>query len=352
MPTAQEPVGWITSRPSSIDRARAAYAFEPGSEPSLRMLAGLLASGIRVWFAPKPFTVGGASFPRGAFLVRVAANPDSVHQIVSRVATESGARVQPLNTAAADSGTDLGSHSVRFVKAPTVALVGGSPVSGNGFGFAWYAFDQRLRYPVTTIDADRLVGADLSGYDVIVLPTLQAGAFARLLGDEGRAHLREWVAAGGTLVTIEGATAWLASERSGIGRLRIRHDSASGGQAPLPSNVPGAIVRATVDTLSRLSAGLEAAELPVMADGGLILDPPKDVRPGEVVVAYQPAPRLRLAGYLWPEVPARLGGTPFLWTERVGRGRVIAFAGDPNFRDLWRGLLPLFANAVFLGPGM
>jgi hypothetical protein len=31
---------------------------------------------------------------------------------------------------------------------------------------------------------------------------------------------------------------------------------------------------------------------------------------------------------------------------------VIGFAGDPNFRDPFRGLLPLFANAVLLGPSM
>jgi hypothetical protein len=64
---------------------------------------------------------------------------------------------------------------------------------------------------------------------------------------------------------------------------------------------------------------------------------------------YASVPRLRLAGYLWPEVPARLAESPWLWTERAGRGRVIGFAGDPNFRDLWRGLLPVFANAVLLG---
>jgi hypothetical protein len=33
----------------------------------------------------------------------------------------------------------------------------------------------------------------------------------------------------------------------------------------------------------------------------------------------------------------------------VGSGRIISFAGDPNFRDMWRGMLPLFANAVLLG---
>ena len=48
-------------------------------------------------------------------------------------------------------------------------------------------------------------------------------------------------------------------------------------------------------------------------------------------------------------MPARIAGSPYLWTERVGQGRVIAFAGDPNFRDMWRGLLPIFANSVLLG---
>jgi len=87
----------------------------------------------------------------------------------------------------------------------------------------------------------------------------------------------------------------------------------------------------------------------VLAQGERAFAAPDDAEPGEVVLRHAPVARLRLAGFLWPEAPARLAGTPYLWTERVGRGRVIAFAGDPNYRDLWRGLLPIFANAVFLG---
>jgi hypothetical protein len=33
----------------------------------------------------------------------------------------------------------------------------------------------------------------------------------------------------------------------------------------------------------------------------------------------------------------------------VGRGRVIAFAEDPNFRGYWRGVDRLFLNAVVVG---
>ncbi len=350
--TPLEPVAWITSSPSSLRQATYAYAFAPGSESSLRMLAGLLADKIKVWLAPKAFRAGGARFSRGAFLVRVEPNPATVHATVSRLAAASGAALVPLASAAVDEGTDLGSNSVVFVESPRVALLGGDPVGGNSVGFAWYAFDQRLGYPVTPIPADAIGAAGLEDVDVLVIPSTGAAALDRVLGDAGRAALAAWVRAGGVLITLEGATGWLASERLGLTRLRVRQDTTradSTGGAPLPAAVPGAIARATADTLSPLLAGVAAAELAVAASGSQILTVPRNLRSGEAVIRYARTDRLRLAGYLWPEVPARLADSPWLWTERVGAGRVIAFATDPNFRDLWRGLLPLFANAVFLG---
>ena len=93
-----------------------------------------------------------------------------------------------------------------------------------------------------------------------------------------------------------------------------------------PASVPGAIVRALGDSLSPLLAGVTGGDIPVLMNGDRSYATPRDVRPGEAVVRYAPAPRLRLSGFLWPEVPARLANTPYLWTERVGQGRVIAGA--------------------------
>jgi hypothetical protein len=340
------------TRPAPPAEGRYGYAFAPGSETSLRLLAGLLADSIRVRYAPHPFRAGAADFPRGAFLVRAAANDASVHATVRRRAAEAGARVAALASALADQGTDLGSNSVIAVRPPRIALVGGPGVGGNSFGFAWYAFEQRLGYPVTTVAAGALAPALLARFDVVVVPSAQAAGLDRALGSDGRAALTAWVRNGGVLITLDGATEWLASESLGLSRLRARRDTAradSAGGAPLPANVPGAIVRALADTLSPLLAGIRDAELPVLVFSDRAFLVPKDLRAGEAVVRYAAAERLRLSGYLWPEAPARLAESPWLWTERAGRGRVIGFAGDPNFRDLWRGLLPLFANAVFLG---
>jgi len=337
---------------AALPEARYAYAFEPGSERALRTLAALLADSVRVWYAPRAFRARGRDFPHGALVVRVAGNRDSVHARVRRAFAAGGAEILPLASAMVERGTDLGSNSVIPVRPPRVALLGGVPVSGNSFGFAWYALDRRLAYPVAPVDAAAVQSGVLSEFDVLVVPSAPAAALDRALGDGGRDRIAAWVRAGGALVTLDAATAWLASERTGLARLRVRRDTTradSAGGAPLPADVPGAIVRAVADTLSPLMAGVNAAELPVMVFSDRVYTVPRDLRAGEAVVRYAPVGRLRLAGYMWPEVAERLADSPYLWTERVGQGRVIGFAGDPNFRDLWRGLLPLFANAVLLG---
>jgi hypothetical protein len=341
----------VQQRASVVPTARYGYAFEPGNEASLRLLAALLADSVRISVAQRPFRVGDWLMSQGAFVVRVASNAADVHDKVRRHAAATGAQILLLQSAAVDEGADLGSNSVVPVRTPRIALVGGNGIGGNSFGFTWYTFDHQLRYPVTTIDLSTLTGA-LEEFNVVIIPTAGA-ALDATLGETGRNRLGEWVRSGGVLITLDGSTAWLATERTGISRLRARRDTTRADNepgAPLPAGVPGAIVRVVSDTLSFLTIGVRERELPVLVFSDRIYRTPRDVRYGEVVLKYAPENRLRLGGYLWPEVPARLADSPYLWTERVGRGRVIAFAGDPNFRAMWRGLLPIFANAALLGP--
>ena len=332
--------------------ARYGYAFEAGSEASIRMLALLLTDSVRTWYAPRRFVTGGVELAHGAFLVRAAANDSTVHEIVRRHAGASGARVTGVASALVDDGTDLGSNSVFYVRPPRIALAGGPPVNGNSFGFAWFALDQRIGYPATSLPVSALGGSVLDEFDVLIVPSASAGGLDGTLGEGGRNRIAQWVRNGGLLVTLDGATAWLATERLGLSRFRLRRDSVradSAGGAPLDAGVPGAIVRTHGDTLSWLMAGVRSEDVPVLMNTDRIYTAPSDLRAGEIVLRHAPLPALRIAGYLWPEIPDRLAETPWLWTESVGSGRIIGFAGDPNFRDLWRGLLPLFANAVLMG---
>jgi hypothetical protein len=224
-------------------------------------------------------------------------------------------------------------------------------VSGTPFGFIWYAMDQRLGYPSTLIDASYVAGGDLSRYTVLIVPSVQGGALDRVLGEGGKARLASWVRSGGVLITTEAATQWVAQPNFLI-RLRPKSDSVradSTGGAPLPGPLPGVFARATVDTLSPLLTGITEREIPVFVNGDRMFSVPKDLAAGEAVIRYAPAPRVRISGYFWPESAEKIALTPYLWTERVGRGRVIAFTQDPVYRDMFRGQLSMFANAVFLG---
>jgi zinc carboxypeptidase len=351
LPAGLERVSAASREAREWARGRYGYAFEPGSEASIRLLASLVRDSVRVWYAPRAFTAGGVRFPHGALVVRAAANDSTVHAVVQRNAAAAAARVTPLSSAGVDEGIDLGSGSVMPVIAPRVALLGGPPVGGGSYGFAWYALDQRMGLPVSAIDAAYAGGNGLEGYNVLIIPSTQGGALDRALGDAGRQRIADWVRGGGVLITIDAATAWAAGDR-GVMRAKLRRDSTradSAGGAPLPSDVPGAIARVTGDTLSPLMAGVFETEFAALVNSDRVYAVPKDLRAGEAVVRYAPEQRLRLAGYFWPEMPGRLALTPYLWTERVGRGRVIAFAGDPVFRDHWRGTFTLFANAVLLG---
>jgi hypothetical protein len=73
-------------------------------------------------------------------------------------------------------------------------------------------------------------------------------------------------------------------------------------------------------------------------------------RQGKNVAAYPEEEAVKLAGFVWPEARKALAKSLYLWQERMGRGQVILFADDPNFRATQLSTMRLFCNAVLLGP--
>ncbi|MDZ7630424.1 MAG: M14 family zinc carboxypeptidase [Gemmatimonadaceae bacterium] len=210
-----------------LPTAQYAYAFEPGGEAATQFLARMLADSAKVYWAPKAFRIGDARFPRGAFILRVAANGSSIHVRVNDAAKATGARVVALPSAMVDDGTDLGSNSVIPIVPARVAMLGGAPIGVPSVS-PLYQFDQRMKYPVTSIGVDGISSGILAQFDVLVVPSTSAGQLDRALGDGGKERLGAWVRSGGVLITLENATTWLAGERLGLSRLRMRAEKDSG----------------------------------------------------------------------------------------------------------------------------
>ncbi|MBA3248468.1 MAG: hypothetical protein H0T63_10345, partial [Pyrinomonadaceae bacterium] len=113
----------------------------------------------------------------------------------------------------------------------------------------------------------------------------------------------------------------------------------------VPEPVPGAIMRAAVDRSTPLTFGYEETHLPVLVDSAYFFRPSKQGT-NAVVFAASDAQSLRIAGFIWPGNTERLlRGTSYVIDEPTGRGHVVLFAEDPNFRAIWRNATRMFFNS-------
>jgi hypothetical protein len=120
----------------------------------------------------------------------------------------------------------------------------------------------------------------------------------------------------------------------------------------VPEAVPGAIMRATVDRSTYLTYGYEDAQLPVLVASGYFFRPSKEGT-NAVVFTNEAREPLHISGFVWPDNTERLlRGTAYVLDEPTGRGHVILYAEDPNYRGIWRITTRLFFNSILFPTAM
>ena len=236
------------------------------------------------------------------------------------------------------------------VRDSEVAILAEDPIQAYSFGWAWYTLDRQYQIPTTVLRVRSIAETRIDRFDVLIVPEASSDSLlAKALGEQGTARIKRWVNDGGTLITIGAATDFARSELELIS-LRSWYDTDDGKDAQR-FGVPGAIFRVELDPGHWLSAGYDG-ELPVLVGSNRIYlapeGPPSNRK--RVAARYPTEGSIKLSGHAWDESLERLAGSVFAYEERVGRGRVIAFAEDLNFRAYWRGADRLFLNAVVLGP--
>ena len=371
--------GIISGRP-----AQSAYLFSPERNGASRLAFHLLHEEYRVAVTTTPIEAGGRTWPRGTYVVRVARNDSTVHARVDARARESGVAVVGVNSAATDSQQyGIGSENVVALVKPRVALVGDEGISQTGYGAIWWTLEHRYAIPFTPIALGVLSGGDLSAYNVIIVPDASGGALSSRLGKAGADRLRDWARAGGTLITMGGATGWAAREDVNLTSARaVARDTAAKPPAPAtdsataasrarekapdrtqsdllaatsptasaddPAGLPGSHFDTVLDRTHWLTHGYERPRLTVMLDGSRFLKLSKE---GTNVAVFPSTGLLHRSGFVFPENTERLlRGTALLIDEPVGGGHVVLFNNEPMFRAWWRSLDRLVLNAVLLGP--
>jgi hypothetical protein len=333
-----------------VERAGYAYLFDGSQAAALSALYHLKARGHRASVTLKATRIGGRDVASGTVVVRIGQNDETVHDAVRELAARFGVGVRAVATGLSAEGFPaLGSADVIPVKVPNIAMLAEDPIQGYSFGWAWYTLDRQYEIPTTVVRVRSVQTTDLSRFNVLIVPEASASALSGALGDEGVARLTRWVRDGGTLVTIGRATDFAREHLEQLA-LRSWYDNEDAEKAQR-FDVPGAILRAELDPGIWMAAGYGSTELPVLVNSERIyLEPAEPPASARRIVARYGTDNLNLAGHAWPETLERLPGAVFAYDARIGRGRVVVFAEDVNFRAYWRGANRLFLNAVILGP--
>jgi len=256
-----------------------------------------------------------------------------------------------------------------------VALAWDAPTSSLSAGWARYVLERRFEQPVTAVRVSSLRRLDLRRYDVLVLPS---GDYGDALGEEAVRRLKDWVRAGGTLVTLAEASRWAAREKVGLleARTELRGgkpetepsekekdkpaepkveegkpfdlEKALQPERERPETTPGALLRVLLDQEHWLSAGSDG-EIQALVESQRVFTPVK-LDKGVNVGLYAPLDRLMVSGLAWKEAQQQLAQKAFLIDQPLGDGHVIAFAEEPNYRAFTEATQLLFLNAVLLGP--
>jgi hypothetical protein len=208
---------------------------------------------------------------------------------------------------------------------------------------------ERYEFPFEVIDAERLATEHLSAkYDVLILPdktVLEGDASGQADGAALVPRLKRFVDEGGTLVAV-GVSTFIAGDM-GVGVSSALVDDR---RRPLPREkyyVPGSVLRVSVDNTTPLAYGFER-EVDIFFDNSPVfrLDEGASARGVTPVAWFATATPLR-SGWAWGQ--AQLKDAVAIVDAPLGKGRVLLFGPEVNFRAQSHGTFKFLFNGLYYG---
>jgi hypothetical protein len=324
-------------------------------------LAALLNQKIRVRYAEYPFTVEGKSYPAGTLMITKGGNEwvANFAQTVQETAAAHGIALNTTQTGYVEQGKDFGSPTVRVIQAPKVALVGGTGTSSLNFGEVWHFFEKDLNYPLSSLDAASMGNADLSKYDVIILPSV----FGSALNANAQTKLNDWVKAGGKVIAIDGSVNLFANKEGfklktfdteeekkaaekanqELTKKERLEPYTEGERLEIAGGTAGAIYEIKMDETHPLGYGTGGKYYTLKNNSSRFAFLNGGANAG--IIASNDAYRTGFIGY---KIKSQMGQSLVIGAESQGRGQVVYFVDNPIFRGFWESGKLVLSNAIFL----
>ncbi len=329
-----------------------AYLMEWHNYYSPKALYKILQKGLRVKVGMQPFSIENNDYDYGTILIPVQNQNLTVSEMadfLKEVSQECHVRLTGVSTGLTE-GIDLGSSQFRALELPKVALIVGQGIASYDAGEIWHLFDQRYNMLITKLDTRNLNSVDLSRYSDIIIPNTWGNALEKKDAEK----LKDWVKNGGTLIGYKNAGKWFNSNELLKLEIKKRKDSATHISFEQRNKyfgakgIGGAIFETKLDRSHPISFGYTKKSLPIFKNSTLFAEADKDSYNNPIRYTENPL----LSGYISKQNLEKLKNTTTFKVTGLGKGKVIYFTDNTNFRAFWYGTNKLLMNAIFFGDDM
>ncbi len=357
----------VNSKPdiktNKVSKAGYSYVIDWKDNNAPKALHALLKDKIIVKAAFRPFSIEDVNgkpidLGYGSLIVPVAqqtVSADQLHEKMLAIVEDANIEILAVNSGRSTRGIDLGSNNFKTIKQPKILMLVGEGVSSYEAGEVWHLLDQRLAMPITKVDLYDFNRVVLANYDRLVMVS---GNYS-VLSAKNIEKIKAWTNDGGTLVTIRNASRWainnkIADEKiiSDLGNnndkkqvTNTRIDYAKANDFYGAQAIGGSIYKGNLDITHPLGFGYSSRNIWVYRNSKVFLEPSQNVF--STVIKYEASPLV--SGYVSDSNLKTISNSASLLVSKKGRGRVILFADNPNFRGTWLGTNKLFLNALFFG---
>ncbi|MFD1314017.1 M14 family zinc carboxypeptidase [Namhaeicola litoreus] len=347
---------FLEKKNRTLQKSNYAYLIDYADYNAPSFLYFLQDKGLIAKTTSKPLTtvVEGKnhSFGRGSIMLSVQdqkITSDELYEFLLDGSNDFDVQVYPIQTGMTVDGNGLGSRSLMTVKKPEVMLLVGEGISPYEAGEVWHLMEQRLKMPLVKIDVSDFDRADLNRYNAIVMVSGSYNVF----GSAEIEKLKNWVGIGNTLITTRTANTWIIKNKLVDETLvekskdttvqRVDYGLSDGFIGR--NNIGGAIFEVDLDITHPIGFGYSERTLPVYKNNTVWLNPSKNNF--STVARYTDDPHID--GFITPENLALMEKSASIIVSNIGKGRVVMFADNPNFRGIWYGTNKLFTNAIMFG---
>ncbi|QNJ96669.1 M14 family zinc carboxypeptidase [Constantimarinum furrinae] len=338
--------------PAAPVRSNYAYLMEWHEYYSPKALNMILKEGLRAKVGMTPFTLENNKYDYGTILIPVQNQKlqgAALAEFLAKVSSETKVTITGVSTGLAQ-GNDLGSNMFRAVELPKVAMIVGEGINPSDAGEIWHLFDTRYDMQITKLDTRNFNWRDLSRYTDIILPA----SWGNALDKDDAEKLKTWVKDGGTLIGYRNAGRWLNSNEFLKMKFKSVKDTATNisfeqrGDYFGAQVIGGAIFEAELDRSHPIAFGYKNSKLPMFRNTTIFVEADDNSYNNPIKYTNNPL----MSGYISKPNLKELGGTVPFKTSGMGRGQVIYFTDNTNFRAFWYGTNKLLMNAIFFGDEM